>query len=90
MIWEDIAKYGMYRAYLIGITAQQHYRQKCGARPYLPTKFAKIKKDFTLEWLEKIGKNDLKECYPRSKTPSQKDHLCKPHIFIPRPKGQNP
>ena len=55
--------------------------QKCGVKPYHPTRFSKIKKDFTLEWLEKIGNKDLKECYPSSKTPSQQhDLLCKPHL----------
>ena len=85
MIWEDNGKYGMFRAYLIGITAKQHYRQKCGAPQYLPTKFAKIKKDFTLEWLEKIGKKDIKDCYPKTKPPSQ-IKFCKPYLVIPRPR----
>ena len=59
---------------------------ECGDPPYFPTMVSKIKKDFTLKWLEEIGKEDLKECYPRSDTPSQKEDLCKPFsITIPKP-----
>ena len=53
----------------LGITSARMSieNQTCGEPPFLPSTFTQIKKDFTLKWLEDIGKKDLRDCFPESK-----------------------